>query len=342
VPVAGVFLAVTAGAGQEVPPDRPVLLVLRALGLGDLLTALPAFRALVDAFPQHRRVLAMPRALEPLATAASVVDEVLYTADLEAAAARLDPGAAVDVAVNLHGRGPESSRALVRLQPRRLVAFAHPDVPETADGPAWLPDEHEVARWCRLLSENGIPAHPDRLDLALPPGLAATPPAVPGATVVHPGAASAARRWPPERWAAVAASERRAGRTVLVTGAPSEVELARAVADSAGLPPDAVVAGTTTVLELSAVVAAAEVVLCGDTGVAHLATALGTPSVVLFGPTPPSQWGPPPGRAIHRILWSGLTGDPHGDQPHPGLLAITVDDVVRELAALRRNAALVR
>ena len=40
-----------------------------------------------------------------------------------------------------------------------------------------------------------------------------------GATVVHPGAASPARRWPPERWAAVARAERRAGRRVVVTGA---------------------------------------------------------------------------------------------------------------------------
>jgi ADP-heptose:LPS heptosyltransferase len=72
-------------------------------------------------------------------------------------------------------------------------------------------------------------------------------------------------------------------------------------------------------------------VLCGDTGVAHLATAYGTPSVVLFGPTPPSEWGPPPGRTRHRVLWSGGRGDPHAATPDAGLLAITVDDVLGAL-----------
>jgi ADP-heptose:LPS heptosyltransferase len=85
------------------------------------------------------------------------------------------------------------------------------------------------------------------------------------------------------------------------------------------------------------VVATASLVVCGDTGVAHLATAYATPSVVLFGPTPPAYWGPPD-RPWHRSLWTGGTGDPHGDAPDPGLLEIAVDDVVAAAA----EAALVR
>jgi ADP-heptose:LPS heptosyltransferase len=74
-------------------------------------------------------------------------------------------------------------------------------------------------------------------------------------------------------------------------------------------------------------------VLAGDTGVGHLATALGRPSVLLFGPTSPSRWGPPPdGR--HVVLWKGSTGDPHADEPDPGLLRITVDEVLEAAAAI--------
>ncbi len=210
--------------------------------------------------------------------------------------------------------------------------------------PAWDPEEHEVRRWCRLLTESGIPADPARLELPdpdrPPPGEDLT-----GATVVHPGAASGARRWPAERFAGVAREEAAAGRRVVVTGSAAERPLALEVARRAGLPEAAVLAGTTDVLQLATLVARAGRVVCGDTGVAHLATAFATPSVLLFGPTSPQAWGPPappPGAGErcqapltrHRVLWAGRTGDPHAPEPDPGLLTIEPADVLRELALL--------
>jgi ADP-heptose:LPS heptosyltransferase len=321
---------------------RPTLVILRALGLGDFLTGVPALRALADAFPDHRRVLAAPQALAPLAALTGAVDEVVDTAPL----APLDTALhRADVAVNLHGKGPQSHRILLAAGPRALISFRNPQVPESAGGPVWRSGEHEVHRWCRLLEASGIPADPARLDLSAPPLLVSEE--ARGATLVHPGAASAARRWPPDRWAAVARGEREKGRTVIVTGGPREVDLARTVARTSGLGDSAVYAGRTGLVELTALVAAAGRVVCGDTGVAHLATALDTPSVVLFGPVPPDEWGPPPERTRHRALWSGSTGDPHGDRPDAGLLEIQAEDVLAALAGLpdagpaRRNAAAV-
>jgi ADP-heptose:LPS heptosyltransferase len=314
------------------------VLALRALGLGDFLTALPALRALGEAFRAHRRLLAMPAGLAPLAHVASAADTVVDArpqAALAAAAAR------ADVAVNLHGRGPESHRVLIATRPRRLLAFRHPDVPETDGAPSWRDDEPEAARWCRLLRGCGVAADPGRLDL-LPPGAALpveAPRAARGATLIHPGAASGARRWPVERFAAVARAERIAGRRVIVTGGSGEVALARRVAHAAGLDAEAVYAGRTSLVELAALVDAAARVVCGDTGVAHLATALRTPSVVLFGPTAPSVWGPPPDRPWHRVLWAGRPGDPHGETLDPGLAAITVEHVLAALAEGREVAA---
>jgi ADP-heptose:LPS heptosyltransferase len=297
----------------------PVLLAYRALGLGDLLTAVPALRALRDHFPRHRVVLAAPAALEPLARLSGAVDEVVDTAPLAVPSRR-----GAGVAVNLHGRGPESHRAVLASEPGRMIAFGAPDVPW--DGPEWRAGEHEVARWCRLLEESGIPADRGRLDLPAP-GRAPAP----GAT-----AASAARRWPADRWAAVARAEREAGRRVVVTGSAAERELAERVARAAGIGEHDVLAGRTGLLELAAVVAGAGLVLCGDTGVAHLATAFGVPSVVLFGPTPPSEWGPPPERDRHVVLHHGGRGDPHGDAPDPGLLGIAVDDVLAVTGTVSR------
>jgi len=235
------------------------------------------------------------------------------------------------VLVNLHGRGPQSHAIALAAAPQRLIAFAHPDVPVTRAGPRWRAQEHERARWCRMLAESGIPADP--ADLRVRPPAIAPPRGLTGVTVVHPGAASPARRWPPERFAAVARAERAEGRRVVITGGPAEAPLARHVAELAGVGDRDVLAGRTSLIELAAVVAGAGRVVCGDTGVAHLATAFGTPSLTLFGPVAPAEWGPPRD-ARHRLLWRGRRGDPHATRLDPGLAAISSAEALAELARL--------
>jgi ADP-heptose:LPS heptosyltransferase len=304
----------------------PTLVALRALGLGDLLAAVPALRALTDAFPDHRRLLAAPAVLAPLTDLVGGWT-VVPAAPLAPLARELRRP---DVAVNLHGRGPQSHRVLLDLAPGRLVAFANLAVPETIGFPEWRPAEHERARWCRMLEGHGVPADASRVALPPPAGTVVEE----ARTVLHPGAASAARRWPVERWAEVARAEVARGRVPVLTGGSEELDLVLDIARRAGLGPEAVWAARTDLRQLSALVAGAGRVVCGDTGVAHLATAFGRPSVVLFGPTPPAEWGPPVEDGRHRVLWAGLTGDPHGRTPDPGLLAIEVADVLEALAAL--------
>lgn len=302
------------------------VLVLRALGLGDFLTGVPALRALRRAFPDAEIALAAPRALEPLVALTGAADRLLDTSGLQA-----PPwdGPWPDLAVNLHGKGPQSHRLLAQLSPRRLVAFGSPEAGH--DGPAWRVDEHEVRRWCRLLEESlGLAADPGDLRLSLPPG----PAPVPGAVVVHPGAAFPARRWPTERFAEVARWAAAQHLPVVVTGGPDEAGLADAVRRAADLPTDAVLAGRTDLAALAAQVAEARLVVCGDTGVAHLASAFATPSVVLFGPMPPDRWGPPP-TGPHAVLWHGSgVGDPWGSEVDPALRRIEVPEVLDAAAVL--------
>ncbi|MET9508662.1 glycosyltransferase family 9 protein [Streptomyces flavidovirens] len=317
---------------------RPRVLVLRALGLGDLLTAVPALRALRRGLPGHEVVLAAPGRLAAAAAATGLVDRLLpASAPGRAVPAELAwDGPGPDVAVDLHGNGPPSHLLLQRLRPGRLFAYAHPGTPGIA-GPYWRADEHERDRWCRLLDWYGIPADPG--EVWIPQPTAASP--APGAVVVHPGADAAARRWPRERFAAVAQALHRSGHEIVVTAGAGEGPLARHVAAEAGLPPDAVLGGADDVPfgRLAALVARARCVVVGDTGLAHLATALGTPSVVLFGPVAPRLWGPPAG-ARHRVLWhpggddSPRPGDAHGPLPDERLLRITVDEVVDAVRGL--------
>lgn len=314
---------------------RPRLVVLRALKLGDFLTGVPALRALADAFADHERVLLAPSWLHPLVDHVGVVHRLEPLDELGPVPPSLH---GCDVAVDLHGRGPASQPVLLAAHPRRLIAFRHPGVAGTEGLPEWLPDEHEVSRWCRLLSESGVPADPTRLAVD-PPGVASpSVAAAHGATLIHPGAASAARRWPPERFSAVARAEAAAGHPVVVTAGPGERDLAERVAAGAGLAPSVIL--QPGLLELLDVVAAADRVVSGDTGVAHVATAVGTPSVVICGPVSPALWGPPPGGG-HVALWAGRSGDPHGAAPDPGLLRIGVQDVRRALDHLgpRRTTA---
>jgi ADP-heptose:LPS heptosyltransferase len=311
---------------------RPLLLALRPLGLGDLLTGVPALRALVRCFPGHERILACPGVLEPLALATGAVDRIIDTQPLAQLAPELQEA---DIAVDLHGKGPASHRVLLASRPRRLIAFANAEIPESRGMPEWRPGEHEVRRWCRMLGGHGIPADPS--DLRFVPPARNVPRAAVGATILHPGAASPARRWPPERFGEIGRAELARGRSVIYTGSAEERSLAETVARLAG--GGNVLAGQTDLGSLAALVAQAGRVVCGDTGVAHLATALGTPSVVLFGPTSPGHWGPPTGDPQHRALWAGVTGDPHASEPHVGLLAIGVDEVQAALTALDEGPA---
>lgn len=294
----------------------PRVLALRALGLGDLLTAVPALRGLRHTFPEHDVVLATDPTLGPLVRLAGLADALLPTQGLRPLAWSVPPP---DVAVNLHGRGPQSHRLLQQLQAGTVLAYGNDAAGHP--GPQWCDTEHEVRRWCRLLEEYDVPADPARLDLPTPK----RPALRPGSTIIHPGAGRPDKRWGADKYAAVASQLAAAGHPVVITGSRAERRLAADVARRAGLPTSAVLAGGLDLVDLAALVATSRLLVCGDTGIAHLASAYSTPSVVLFGREHPDQWGPPP-RSYHVAL-----RDASGD-----LAALSVSAV---LAAISRLSA---
>lgn len=338
---------------------RPTLLVIRPTGLGDLVMSLAALRALRRANPGHRMVLTCPEPLVPLAELAGVADGFV-TERTDPGGTALDPArhretnAAILDRVFALPREPgetvfvlkmpedELSRRVIARAPDRFVCYRHPDVPGTDGQPGYEPADHVLVRWERLLAPSGIV--PDRADLylAVPdaePDPADGPDADAGAdtgagapTVVHLGAGSPSRRWPAQRWAHVARALAADGHRVVLSGSPGERELAAGVAQAAGLPAGRNLAGTTDPVGLARLVRSARLVLSTDTGVPHLAVVFRRPSVVVFGPTRPTEWGPPPGSTGHRVLWSGRTGAMYGPEADPGMLEISAEDV---LAAAR-------
>jgi ADP-heptose:LPS heptosyltransferase len=304
-----------------------VVLALRALNLGDLLIAVPALRALRRAHTEKLLVLATTPVLAPLVHRIGGIDALLPTGDPVAVPWT---GRPPDLAVNLHGTGPQSHRALDALAPRHRIGFRC--AAAGWDGPAWsavaAAHPHERERWCALLDHAGIPADPTNLRLATRPRVRAVAP-----LLVHPGARFGSKRWPVDRFARVAAALESPETPVLVTGTTGEESLATEVARRAGLPVDRVFAGRTDLGQLCDLVADAALVICGDTGIAHIASAYGTPSVVMFGPVDPAQWGPPV-EGPHVALGdaSRRRGEPFADDPDPALLAVGVDDVLRAAA----------
>jgi ADP-heptose:LPS heptosyltransferase len=299
--------------------EQDSIVVLRALGLGDLLTAVPALRGLRRHYPNARVMLAAPDRYRDLAMLTGAVDELLPTSGLGDVQPLAGPPA---LAVNLHGRGPQSIDHLLAWTPQSVISHRHDGHPALT-GPQWRPDVHEMHRWCALLEWAGIRCDSTDVLLQRPP----LPRDETGAVVIHPGASAPARQWPPERFAEVAVALRNEGYDIVVTGSSGEFDLAHLVARTAHLPRTAVVSGLLDLPALTALISDSRLVICGDTGVAHLAAATGTASVVLFGPTSPHHWGPR-GPAPHAALWSGRSGDPHAAVPHEGLLSITVDRVL--------------
>ncbi|KNX39589.1 glycosyltransferase family 9 protein [Luteipulveratus halotolerans] len=304
-------------------------LVLRALGLGDALTAVAALRGLRRLLPEHEIVLAGPEDVGGWLADLRVVDRVLPIAGLSTALAWSGP--APEVAVNLHGRGPESHRRLQTLRPHRMIGFAN-GAAGFSCGPAWPGGLHEVDRWCFLMRSSGVACSPQ--DLRLP---VRTRPSARPYVLIHPGASAAARRWPVHRWHAVVRAITR-HTEVRVTGTWGERRLGRDVTQ--GLRGAHDLCGRLDVSGLAAQVAGATAVLSTDTGIAHLATALGTPSVTLFGPTSPVRWGPSIDTARHLVLWREdvpTLADPHAICIDPRLDAVGVPEVLQALGQVTRR-----
>jgi len=143
--------------------------------------------------------------------------------------------------------------------------------------------------------------------------------------LLNPGAGWGAKRWPQERYAAVASALAERGFCVLINAGPSEETMAEAIrTQSAGTASPV----TCTLAQLIALIRRVALVIAGDTGPLHLACALGRPVIGIYGPTDPARNGPFGTR--FRVLRSPFSLRDHARRPEPeaGLLTIQPEDVL--------------
>lgn len=153
--------------------------------------------------------------------------------------------------------------------------------------------------------------------------------------LLSPGAGWGAKRWPADRYGAVARLLAEAGYGVVINCGPAEQHLGREIVESSGaaarmLVPD--------MAELIAVTRRAALAIAGDTGPLHLANALGRPVVGIYGPTDPARNGP--FHCAHRVLRHPESVRDHArrSEPEAGLLTITPEDVTDAALELLREA----
>lgn len=110
-----------------------------------------------------------------------------------------------------------------------------------------------------------------------------------------------AKRWPAEKFAALAKALHAKGRACVVIGSAKETPLAAEIAARAGVPV-ADATGRTTIPEVIDLIAAASAVVTNDSGLMHVAAALDRPLAAVFGSSSAARTPPlsPLARVIER------------------------------------------
>lgn len=345
------------------------LLCVRLDSIGDVLMTTPAIRALREQCPDRRITLLTSSAG---AKAAELVPEIDRTivydapwmkpepADLSSRAdcamverlraGRFDAAAIfttftqspLPAALTCHLAGVPARLAHCREKPYHLLTD-------------WVPERepengirHEVQRHLDLVSTVGASTTRTGLSLRVPPEAAA------GALaalhdaghdpdepwlVVHPGSTASSRRYPPELYAeAMRALTGRTGHRVVVTGDPTERQLAEGLAADLGAAAISL-AGRLSFAQLCGLIAASPLLVCNNSGPAHVAAAVGTPTVALYALTNPQHT---PWQVASRVLhhdvpcrWCFMSVCPEGH--HACLRLVPPADVAAAAAELLRG-----
>ncbi|HVA23755.1 MAG TPA: glycosyltransferase family 9 protein [Chloroflexota bacterium] len=293
--VLGGFTGRLASRQDTVPPPNPSFVVLKRCCLGDVLASTAALDAIRRRYPLARLDYATsPYSAPALAgnpDVAGVIPptiqnlrrgryDVAIVLERSPAAGMLPwlAGIPIRVGPNNLSRGfahnlrvacpPDRSEAEIALD-----CIAALDIPVAGARPKFCPSQADASRAEKWLGTDEW--------VAMAPGGG-----------VNPGMQLVAKRWPPERFAALA--DRLYGarrlRTVLVGGAGDEPSSAAVVAGAKHPPLD--LAGTTSLGETAALIQRCRLLAGNDSAPLFLAAAVGTPWVGVYGPSDPIRHRP--------------------------------------------------
>lgn len=301
--------------GEVNGQGRPLrLAVFRALNLGDMLCSMPAFRALRISFPTaYIALIGLPSSAALAERHRDCIDELIVFPGHPAlpeqpAQPRAYPRFVhelyirrIDVILQMHGSGLHTN-AIVRGLPAAAWAGFVPceSMAEPGRLMPWPDDLPEAERHLALLRWLGM-----RVDVPPRPTFTLLPSDIAEArqimrlngldprrlVIVHPGARLPSRRWPPDRFAAVATALADDGWQVAVTGDASERSIVDGLCELTG---SRIIdlCGRTTLGGLAALLRQCRLLICNDTGVSHVAAAVEAASVVIASGSDVHRWAP--------------------------------------------------
>ena len=261
---------------------RADILVIKLSALGDVVMAFPAFARIRAAHPNAPITLLTTPPFEALAKASPYFDRVWTDGRPDGV------GGWLKLVFRIrHARFARVYDLQGNDRTRLLWRALWPFPPAwSAAGPA---DMHPLERHARQLQQAGIWPDAPTAPMSAPPpdvswligGAAAVPPARPLALLI-PGSAATRplKRWPADRYGALAAVLVERGFDAAIIGAEPERSLAETIRQSAPAARD--LTGKTDFAAIARLAASAAIVVGNDTGPTHLAAAAGAPTVALF------------------------------------------------------------
>lgn len=317
------------------PPKR--ILVVKAAGIGDLILAVPALRALRSRFPDSAIDLLVTPKCSDLLKNCPYLDDI-YVIRTHGMSNRTEVRDLLKILSTLYGlrkkkydllinlyhlfsdKGAFRMRALCKAVGARFTAGRNTDgrgtfydtsIRDSWDDPSYG-QRHEVELnldVVKLLGAEdpgrGLEFWVDDRDRASVQGTLAREGFLSGegpCIVLNIGGDAPYKRWPEEDFARLGdlLSERISARIILV-GAKGDRPVADGVIMKMKTKPSDFV-GRLGIPELAALIETCDLMVTNDTGPMHLAAALGRPVVALFGPGNPGRYGPYGPDGFHVVI----------------------------------------
>jgi len=335
----------------SVQPDQiKKILIVKWIGLGDVILTLPTVLAIRKRYPDAKIVyFTTPRAQMPLKYISEINDIILY--DITGK----DKGITGLLRIINQLRREKFDIAIELAQRYRLISLITfwAGIPQRigfgvrGQGREWLLSQtvpyvwpmHEAEVFGKVSELINAPIYQHSLpSLTLPStsrilNETTEKPAI----VIHIGTGPALKS---RQWSANKFSELidklmdKYGGAIILTGAKEDLLLAHTIQQNSGKPITNLV-GKTTLEDLYKVFEEADLVISMDTGPMHLATMTDTLTLGIFLSSYPEKWRPYGNN--HRYIYNGPSIDPNHPRQHPPISAvkdIAVDEVIKMVSQI--------